>query len=739
MSSVIYEKDQHNIVHLILDKPNAGANLMDNEFTDSLTAAVEKLRQDDYAGVIFRSAKSTFFAGGNLDDLFTTQKENADQLYDMVNRLKLAMREIEIQGKPVVACINGAALGGGWELALSAHYRIALNKGPLGKDIQLGLPEVTLGLLPGGGGVIRMTRLLGVQAAMPFLLEGKQFKPEKGLELGLINEIVDSPEAMLESAVNWIKANSNPEKQVQQPYDIKGYKVPGGLPSQPALAKMLPIAPTLIRAKTKGTLPAPESIIAVMVEGLQVDIDTAMRIESRYFVELVCSQVAKNMIGTFWYQMNEIKAGAARPKNIERKKVKKLGILGAGMMGAGIAYSSALKGIEVVLKDVSLESAEKGKAYSEKIINKKLQKKGLSQLSIKEQADALLNAILPTDNAQYLAGCDLVIEAVFENRELKASVTQEAEAQLSTQAVFASNTSTLPITGLAQASKRPENYIGLHFFSPVDKMPLVEIICGEKTSDETLALAYDYVQQIGKTPIVVNDSRGFYTSRVFGTFANEGIAMLGEGIPAAAIENAAFLVGFPVGPLAVTDEVSLTLVDKIRKQSMLDMAAEGKEFVHHPAEKTVDKMLAMERAGKLAGAGFYTYPSKESPEKNSPENAKKHLWSGLKETFELADKAIDLQEIKDRLLYIQAIETVRCFEENVLTSVRDANIGSIMGIGFPVWTGGILQFINQTGIDAFIERAEHLHSTCGERFRVPTLLKKMAKDKLVFKDEYKKN
>ncbi len=729
MSSVIYEKDQHNIVHLILDKPNAGANLMDNEFTDSLSAAVEQLRQDDYAGIIFRSAKSTFFAGGNLDDLFTTQKENADKLYDMVNRLKLAMREIETQGKPVVACINGAALGGGWELALSAHYRVALNKDARNKSILLGLPEVTLGLLPGGGGVIRMTRLLGVQAAMPYLLEGKQFNPKKGLELGLINEVVDSPAAMLESAINWIKENSSTDCNVQQPYDVKGSKVPGGKPKHPGLAKMIPIAPAMIRAKTKGTLPAPESILAVMIEGLQVDIDTAMRIESRYFVELVCSQVAKNMIGTFWYQMNEIKAGAARPKNIERKKVKKLGVLGAGMMGAGIAYSSALKGIEVVLKDVSLESAEKGKAYSQNIVDKKLSTGRLSQDSFKEKGDALLNNILPTDNAQQLAGCDLVIEAVFENRELKAAVTQEAEAQLSSSAVFASNTSTLPITGLAQASKRPANYIGLHFFSPVDKMPLVEIICGEKTSDETLALAYDYVQQIGKTPIVVNDSRGFYTSRVFATFANEGIAMLGEGISAAAIENAAFLSGFPVGPLAVTDEVSLTLLEKIRKQTILDMEAEGKEYIHHPAEATVDKMVSLQREGKLAGAGFYSYPDKELPKES-----KKQLWPGIKDIFEQADKTIDLQEIKDRLLYIQAIETVRCLEENVLTSVRDANIGSIMGIGYPVWTGGILQFINQTGFDAFIARAEYLHANCGERFRVPNLLKQMAKDKLVFKD-----
>jgi len=716
MSSVIYEKDQDNIVHLILDKPNANANLMDQEFTASLIAAVEKLREDDYAGVILRSNKSTFFAGGNLDDLFATQKENADVLYDMVNRLKLAMRAIETQGKPVVACINGAALGGGWELALSAHHRIALSKGVI-----LGLPEVTLGLLPGGGGVIRMTRLLGVQAAMPFLLEGKQFKPEKGLELGLISEIVDSPEAMIESAVKWIKATPT----AVQKYDVKGYKVPGGLPTQPALARMLPIAPAMIRAKTKGTLPAPESILAVMVEGLQVDIDTAMRIESRYFVELVCSQVAKNMINTFWYQLNEIKAGAARPKNIERKKVQKVGILGAGMMGAGIAYSSAAKGINVVLKDVNLASAEKGKAYSENIINKKVKQKRLSS----DKANALLNAILPTENAADLADCDLVIEAVFEDRGLKAKVTQEAEAQLSANAVFASNTSTLPITGLAQASQRPENFIGLHFFSPVDKMPLVEIICGEKTSDETLALAYDYVQQIGKTPIVVNDSRGFYTSRVFGTFANEGIAMLGEGFSASAIENAAYLSGFPVGPLAVTDEVSLTLVDKIRKQTKLDLEAEGKQYQYHPSEAVVDKMLALDRAGKLAGSGFYSYADNELAK-----GSKKQLWSGLKDTFEQADKAIDLDELKDRLLYIQAIETVRCLEENVLTSVRDANIGSIMGIGYPVWTGGILQFINQTGLNTFIERAEYLHTTFGERFKVPNLLKEMATDNLVFKD-----
>ncbi len=711
MSSVIYEKDQDNIVHLILDKPNASANLMDQEFTDSLVAAVEKLRNDDWKGVLFRSNKSTFFAGGNLDDLYTTTRENAQGLHDMVTRLKVAMRELETSGKPVVACINGAALGGGWELALACHHRVALSSG-----VTLGLPEVTLGLLPGGGGVIRMSRLLGLQAALPFLTEGKQFKPEKGKDLGLIDEIVDTEEQLIASAITWIKSNP----KAHQPYDVKGYKVPGGTPSHPALAKMLPIAPAMMRAKTKGTLPAPESILCVMVEGLQVDIDSAMRIETRYFVDLVCGQVSKNMIGTFWYQLNEIKAGAARPKGVERNKIGKVGILGAGMMGAGIAYSSACKGLDVVLKDVSLDNAEKGKAYSENLLEKKLKKGRLTT----EQRDKTLSAILPTDSAEDLKGCDLIIEAVFEDRGLKAKVTQEAEAQLDSSAIFASNTSTLPITGLAEASERPENFIGLHFFSPVDKMPLVEIICGEKTSDETLARAYDYVLQIGKTPIVVNDSRGFYTSRVFGTFANEGMAMLGEGIPAAAIENAAFLAGFPVGPLAVTDEVSMTLVEKIRNQTIKDLQAEGKEYQQHPADPVVDRMLEADRAGKLAGAGFYDYPA----------NGKKHLWSGLSETFGKDGVEINLQDLKDRLLYIQAIETVRCVEEKVLTSVRDANIGSIMGIGYPVWTGGILQFINQTGIDAFIQRADALTEQCGERFAVPQLLRDMAKDGLTFKD-----
>lgn len=711
MSTINYQKDDNNIIHLILDRPNASANLMDSEFTKDLVVAVEKLREEEYIGVIIRSAKSTFFAGGNLDDLYATTTDNADPLYCMLDNLKTAMRELETAGKPVVACINGAALGGGWEMALACHHRISL-----AKNVILGLPEVTLGLLPGGGGVVRMTRLLGLQAALPYLTEGKQFKPDAGKAAGLIHEIVNTESELVDAAIVWIKENPT----AQQPYDVKGYKVPGGLPSHPSLAKILPIAPAMIRAKTKGTLPAPESILSVMVESLQVDVDSAMRIESRYFVELVCSQISKNMIGTFWFQLNEIKSGAARPKDIPHSKVSKVGILGAGMMGAGIAYSSACKGLEVVLKDVSIENAERGKAYSEKLLDKKVQKKRLSQ----DKRDGTLSLIKASDDYADLNGCDLIIEAVFEDRALKAQVTKEAEIQLDNTAIFATNTSTLPITGLAEASERPENFIGLHFFSPVDKMPLVEIICGKQTSAETLAKAYDYVLQIGKTPIVVNDSRGFFTSRVFGTFANEGIAMVGEGVSPAAIENAAFLSGFPVGPLAVTDEVSITLLEKIRTQTVKDMQSDGLVYQAHPADPVADRMLEANRAGKAAGGGFYSYPK----------NSKKHLWEGLSEQFERSDDDLDLQEIKDRLLYIQAIETVRCVEENVLTSVRDANIGSIMGIGYPVWTGGILQFINQTGLDSFIERAEYLANKYGKRFDVPQLLKDMANDKAIFTD-----
>lgn len=710
MKTVMFKIDDHNIAHIVLDRPNASANFIDATFVNDFADVVDQVLVSGAKGILLRSEKETFVAGGDLDTLYRAGPNEARQVFDMVTLLKRSLRQLETCGRPVVACISGAALGGGLEVALAAHARIVTAERTL-----LGQPEVTLGLLPGGGGTVRLTRLLGVQAAMPYLIEGKQFKPAEGVKLGLVTEIVDSKEQLIPAARAWIEANPNPV----QPYDQKGYKVPGGTPSNPQLAQMLAIGPAMLRAKTKGVFPAPESILCVMAESLQVDIDTAMRIESRYFVELVCGQISKNMIGTFWFQLNEIKAGARRPKGIAPRPVRKIGILGAGMMGAGIAWSCASKGFDVVLKDVSLEAAEKGKSYSAKLIEKAAKKGKMTA----EKGEGILARILATDNASDLNGCELVIEAVFEDRVLKARVTQEAEAHLAASAVFASNTSTLPITSLAEASQRPAQFIGLHFFSPVDKMPLVEIICGKKTDDATLAYAYDFVLQIGKTPIVVNDSRGFFTSRVFGTYTHEGMAMLGEGIPAAAIENAAFLAGFPVGPLAVTDEVSLTLIDKIRRAAQKDLEAAGEIYHAHPAEQVLDRMLEADRPGKAAGRGFYDYG----------DPGKKHLWTGLKELFG-DSTAFELQDLKDRLLYIQALETLRCYDEKVLTSVRDANIGSIFGIGYPAWTGGALQFINQTGLTEFVRRADDLAERFGTRFKVPESLRERARSQTKFND-----
>ena len=709
MTSVRYEKDFHNIAHLILDKPDASANVMDVAFTNDFSAAAKQLSEDTFDGVIIRSNKKTFFAGGDLNMLFKAGPEQKKEIWNMVETIKSAMRAVETCGKPVVVCINGAALGGGFELCLAAHHRIALSNG-----VQLGLPEVGLGLLPGGGGVTRMTRLLGLQGALPFLTEGKLFNPQKGQELGLIHDIVDTPEEMLAKAVAFVKAN--PESF--QPWDVKGYKIPGGTTSNPKVAGMVAVAPAMMRNKTKGVMKAPESILCTMVEGSQVDFDSASRIESRYFVELATGKESKNMISAFWYQLNAIKAGVGRPKDIEKRQFTKVGILGAGMMGAGIAWACANRGIACVLKDVNIESAEKGKSYSAGLMDKRISRGRATE----EKKAQLLSLITPTDKADDLQGCDLIIEAVFENRELKATVTKEAEAQLDENAVFGSNTSTLPITGLAEASERPENFIGLHFFSPVDKMPLVEIIVGEKTSDKTLAEAYDFVLQIGKTPIVVNDSRGFFTSRVFGTFTSEGMAMLGEGIDAASIENAAWLDGYPVGPLAVSDEVTLTLVGKVRSQTIADLEAEGQSIPEFPGEDVLNAMLAIDRGGRSSGGAFYDYP----------EGGKKQLWSGLKDKFYKEDAQIPLQDIKDRLLFVQAIDTVRCVDEGIIPHVRDANIGSIFGIGFPTWTGGVLQYINYYGLPEFIARANELAEKYGERFTPPQSLLDMAANNETF-------
>ncbi|WP_417546506.1 3-hydroxyacyl-CoA dehydrogenase NAD-binding domain-containing protein [Marinobacter sp.] len=705
MSAIRYELGSDQILTLTIDMPGQSANTMNAAFREALNETVSKVQGDleNIRGIIITSAKKTFFAGGDLKELHKVTRDDAETFEGMVNGLKAQMRALETCGKPVVAAINGTALGGGFEIALACHHRIVLDN----NSIQLGLPEVTLGLLPGGGGTQRLPRMIGLEAAFPLLMEGKKLRPSAALKAGIIDELADSPEDMLAKARAFIDANP----KCQQPWDKQGFKLPGGAPHHPAMAQKLAIAPAMLKQKTKGCYPAPERIMAAAVEGAQVDFDNGSLIETRYFAELVIGQVAKNMTGTFWFQLNDINAGGSRPEGVEKESFKKVGVLGAGMMGAGIAYSTASRGIKVVLKDVSLENAEKGKSYSENLLAKQVSRGRMTEGKKAE----VLSRIKATDSDADLEGCDLMIEAVFEDSDLKAKVTAEAEPKLANNGIFASNTSTIPITQLAEASTKPENFIGLHFFSPVDKMMLVEIIVGEKTSDETLARAFDYVQQIGKIPVVVNDSRGFFTSRVFGTFVNEGISMLGEGIHPSSIENAGLLAGMPVGPLSISDEVSMTLMQHIRSQSKRDMEAAGGIWKPHPAEAIIDQMVDDHgRKGKAAGAGFYEYPAK----------GKKYLWPELETLYVDSEKArkVKLQELKDRILFIQSIETIRCLEEGVLRTVEDANIGSIFGIGYAPWTGGAIQFINQYGVRAFAERARELTAAYGERFAPPALL-----------------
>ncbi|MDO6825439.1 3-hydroxyacyl-CoA dehydrogenase NAD-binding domain-containing protein [Marinobacter sp. 1_MG-2023] len=705
MSAIRYELGSDQILTLTIDMPGQSANTMNKAFREALEKTVTKVKGDleNIRGIIVTSAKNTFFAGGDLNELHKVTRDDAGFFEDMVNGMKAQMRALETCGKPVVAAINGTALGGGFEIALACHHRIVLDN----NSIQLGLPEVTLGLLPGGGGTQRLPRMIGLEAAFPLLMEGKKLRPSGALKAGIIDELADSPEDMMAKARAFIDANP----KCQQPWDKKGFKLPGGAPHHPAMAQKLAIAPAMLKQKTKGCYPAPERIMAAAVEGAQVDFDNGSLIETRYFAELAIGQVAKNMTGTFWFQLNDINAGGSRPEGVERETFKKVGVLGAGMMGAGIAYSTASSGVEVVLKDVSLENAEKGKNYSENLLAKKVSRGRMTEQKKME----VLGRITATDSVADLEGCDLVIEAVFEDSKLKARVTAEAEPKLVNNGIFASNTSTIPITQLAEASATPENFIGLHFFSPVDKMMLVEIIVGEKTSDETLARAFDYVQQIGKIPVVVNDSRGFFTSRVFGTFVNEGISMLAEGVHPSSIDNAGLLAGMPVGPLTISDEVSLTLMQHIRSQSRKDLEAAGGTWQPHPAEAIIDQMVNDHgRKGKAAGAGFYEYPAK----------GKKYLWPELETLYVDSEKArrVKLQDLKDRILFIQAIETIRCLEEGVLRTVEDANIGSIFGIGYAPWTGGAVQFVNQYGVKAFAERATELAAAYGERFSPPALL-----------------
>lgn len=705
-TAIRWEQDADNIVTLILDDPNQSANTMNELYGRSMAAVVARLEKekDNISGVIITSAKKSFFAGGDLRDLLKAKPEDAPRFLAGVEELKRQLRVIETLGKPVVAALNGTALGGGLEIALAAHHRIAIND----KSAQFGLPEVGLGLLPGGGGVTRVLRMLGIQnALMNVLMQGQRMKAEKAKSVGLIDDLATDRDDMLAKAKAWIKANP----AVQQPWDKKGYKIPGGDPKTPAFAMNLPAFPANLKKQIKGAnYPAPLAIMSAAVEGAQVDFDNASKIEGRYFIELVVSQVAKNMITAFFFNLQAINAGASRPKDVPKYKAQKVGVLGAGMMGAGIAYVTARSGAQVVLKDVSLENAEKGKDYSRKLLDKEVSRGKMNA----EKKEAILALIQPTADAKDLAGVDFVIEAVFENTELKHKVFAEIQDVVNADAVLGSNTSSLPISGLAAGVKRKEDFIGIHFFSPVDKMPLVEIISGKDTSPEALAKTYDYVQQIKKTPIVVNDARGFFTTRVIGTFINEGIAMLGEGLNPNSIEQAAMQAGYPIGPLKLMDEINMKLSLKLVGEYKKAAEQEGIEFPQHPAVAVLEKMVnELDRPGKLEGKGYYDYPA----------DGKAVMWPGLKEAFG-GDKKIPFADMQERMMFVEALETVKCFAEGVMESVGDANIGSIFGIGFPAWTGGVVQYMNQYegGLAGFVKRANELEAQYGDRFAVPKLL-----------------
>ncbi|MGH2915110.1 MAG: 3-hydroxyacyl-CoA dehydrogenase NAD-binding domain-containing protein [Solirubrobacteraceae bacterium] len=718
--TIRWQRGDDGIVVLTLDDPSQSANTMNAAYLESMRATLDRLeaQRDQITGVIITSAKKTFFAGGDLRDLRTATPASSEQVAEFVRENKSLLRRLETLRKPVVAAINGAALGGGLEICLACHHRVLLDD----SKAVLGFPEVTLGLLPGAGGVVRSVRMLGIaNALLQLLLQGQRLAPAKALEIGLVDETVATRDELVPTARAWIAAKAGSGEEVVQPWDVKGYKIPGGTPSTPALAANLPAFPANLRKQIKGAnYPAPHHIMAAAVEGAQVDFDSASEIEGRYFVDLVCGQVSKNMIQAFFFDLQRATGDRGRPEDSEPFAPSKVVVLGAGMMGAAIAYVCAKAGLQVVLKDVSVDAAARGKDYSRKLVDKAVGRGRCTQ----EQADELLARITPSADPADAAGAELVIEAVFEDPAVKAAVFAEIEPHLAPDALLGSNTSTLPITELATGVTRPADFIGLHFFSPVDKMPLLEIIRGEQTSDETLHGALDLAKLIRKTPIVVNDSRGFFTSRVIGTFINEGISMLTEGVPAPTIEQASSQAGYPAPVLQLSDELNMKLMRKIRNAARTAAQASSSGWDAHPSEQVIDRMLdEFERPGRLEGAGFYAY------EDGTPQGGtgkRVGLWPGLAQAFPPVDdpSSISLSDLEERMMFVESLEAVRCMDEGVIESVADANIGSIMGIGFPAWTGGVLQYINgyAGGVAGFVARARELAARYGERFEPPASL-----------------
>jgi 3-hydroxyacyl-CoA dehydrogenase/enoyl-CoA hydratase/3-hydroxybutyryl-CoA epimerase len=642
--------------------------------------------------LIITSAHAEFVAGADLKLLLSVRTK--DEVYQLIGQMHRTFRNIEKSPFPVVAAINGTALGGGYEIGLACHHRIAIAD----PKLQIGLPEVTLGLLPGGGGTQRLPRLIGFQKAMPLLMQGTKLGADAAKASGLVDALVTGKEQLLSAARDWCLNNPS----AQQPWDAPKYRNPDGEIQSPKAQQTFAAAVAMLHEKTRGNYPAPRAILSCMYEGLQVPFDQAIEIETKYFTQLVLSREAKMMIRTLFFGINECNKGVARPKDQPKKEVKKLAILGAGMMGSGIAYVSAKAGMEVLLKDRTPEVAQNGKSYSDRILSKDLERGRITE-STKQQ---ILSRIQPTTDPDAVQGAHLIIEAVIEDRRIKAQVTHESEKVTGPETIFGSNTSTLPITGLAAESTRPKNFIGIHFFSPVEKMQLVEVILGQQTGPEAIATTLDYIRAIGKTPIVVHDGRGFYTSRVFSSYVEEGVMCLNDGAAPALIENAGVHAGMPVGPLCVADEVSLDLIYHILEQTKKDV---GPQAVHPEMDRIMNLFVKKwNRLGRKSGQGFYDYPKE----------GKKHLWKDLAQHFPVRGEH-NMGDLKQRLLWRQVVETLQCLNEGVLMSARDADVGSVLGWGFPPFTGGTASFIDFVGAEKFLNVADSLVKRFGKRFEIP--------------------
>ena len=711
-----FETDSDGIALVTWDMPGRSMNVINQDVMAEVGQFVERIATDPaIKGAVITSGKEGFSGGADLTMLqgmgaqyakiAKAEGEEAAMraFYEGVRGLNMLFRRLETCGKPFAAAINGVCMGGGFELSLACHYRIVAD----GEKVRVGLPEIKVGLFPGGGGTQRVSRLMPTPDALQMLFKGDQIRPAAAKKMGLVHEVAPAGE-IVEKAKAWVKANPN----AKAPWDMPGYKLPSGKVFSPMGMQIWPAANAIYRKETYDNYPAAKAILASVYEGLQLPMDLALGVESRYFAKVLRSKEAAAMIRSLFLSMGELNKGARRPAGEPATGLKKIGVLGAGFMGAGVAYVSASAGIEVVLIDRDQESADKGKAHSEKLISSQIAK-GRAKSA---DRDALLARIKPSSNYEDLKGCDLIVEAVFEDRNVKKEATEKAQAVVGPDVIFASNTSTLPITSLAETSQKPENFIGVHFFSPVDKMMLVEIIKGEKTGSKALAAAMDFVRAIRKTPIVVNDCRGFYVNRCVGAYMVEAHAMLMEGVPPAMIENCARMAGMPVGPLALNDEVGVDLSWKILQAAKKDLGANAV----NPAQEKLIKSLVVDgqRLGRKNGKGFYDYPA----------NGPKALWPGLGAIAgkRLDPETISVEDLKHRFQFTVALEAARCMEEGIVTDPREADVGSILGFGFAPFTGGAISLIDGLGAKAFVTRALDLAAKYGDRFAPSAGLKSMA-------------